>query len=251
LAPYALAFSLVSIPWFIFGSVASSLMLPILSRAQEKSVELTSRYRACINYSGIGAVLLTLPLIIGGEQIVTLFYGKKYAGTSEVMGILSVTVAVRFLRAVPAMASMARADTKNQLYSNMWRAVSLPMAGVALLSGGGVVLVAVCSLMGESVATWVSFYRLRKQQGVPLMDAWRAVAYVLVFVATGLGLLYFGSSGWGYGVAATTVVAVLAVALVVAWFAFPEFALMVRGLIGKQRISAPQVAKVSNLAPLS
>jgi len=35
LASYALAFSLVSIPWFIFGQVGSALMLPILSRAQD------------------------------------------------------------------------------------------------------------------------------------------------------------------------------------------------------------------------
>ena len=239
LASYALALSLVSIPGVIFTQVASSLVLPILSRAQDNPEQFRRHYRSCVEYAGIGAVVLTLPLIIGGEQVVTLLYGQKYAGTGTVMGILGAAAAVRFLRVTPAIASMARADTMNQLYSNIWRAVSLPLGCTVVLLGGGVTLIAACSLLAEVVATVVSFLRLRQRQGLPLRDATGAVSYVFGFLAVGLGLLHFGVSHWSFYLAGAAIGAMVMVSILVAWFAFPGFARMVMGMACPQVIPHP------------
>jgi O-antigen/teichoic acid export membrane protein len=224
MAAYALAFSLVSIPWFIFGQVGSSIMLPILSRAQEDPERFRRQYRTCVEYAGVGAVVLTLPLIVAGEQIVSLLYGSKYAGTGTLMALLGATSAVRFLRFVPAVAAMARADTMNQLYSNLWRSVSLPLAAAMALFGGGVALIAACALTAEIAAALVSVMRLRQRQGVPLRDTAGAAAYVLGSVATGLALVYFGAPHWGYWLAAAGTLGILALSVLVAWMAFPGFA---------------------------
>jgi O-antigen/teichoic acid export membrane protein len=232
LAAYALVLSLVSIPWFIFGQVGSSIMLPILSRVQDDPDRFRLKYRACVEFAGVGAVVLTVPLIIAGEQLVSLLFGSKYFGTGILMALLGAVSAVRFLRFVPAVAATARADTMNHLYSNLWRGLSLPLAaGVAML-GGGVTLIATCALVAELVATVVSLWRLRRCQGVPLRDTAGAAAYIFGFLSAGLVLVCLGTPHWGYWPVAAGLLAILALSILVAWIAFPTFARTVREAAG-------------------
>jgi O-antigen/teichoic acid export membrane protein len=220
-AGYALAWSIVSIPWFIFGQVGSSIMLPILSRAQDDSLRFRLRYRTCAEYAGTGAVVLTLPLMLAGEQLVTLLYGAKYAGSGLLTGLLAAASAVRFLRFVPAIAATAQADTLNHLYSNICRGLSLPAAAAAALLGGTVIHVAACALAAEVAATLVSAFRLRRRQGVPLRDGAGAALYVFGFVTLELTLVCAGTARLSYWGAAALVFAMLGLSVLVACLAFP------------------------------
>ncbi len=243
LAAYALAMSLASIPWFIFGQVGVSIMLPVLSRAQDDPERFRGQYRGCVEYAAIGAVVLTLPLIVAGEQFVRLLYGPKYAGTGTLMALLGATSAVRFLRFVPAVAAAARADTKNQLYSNLWRGVSLPLATAVALLGGGVAMIAACALTAEAAAGLVSVRRLRERQGVPLRDTAGAATYVLGFVAAELGLVYWGAPHWGWWPAAAGALALLILSVLTAGIAFPGLARAVMEAAGRKRApGVPQSA---------
>jgi O-antigen/teichoic acid export membrane protein len=240
LAAYALAFSLASIPWFVFGQVGSSIMLPILSRAQDNPELFRRHYRVCVEYAAVGSVVLTLPLIVSGEQLVTLLYGPKYAGTGVVTALLAATTAVRFLRFAPAVAAMARADTLNQLYSNLWRGISLPGAALIAILGGGAPLIAACALAAEMLAALVSVFRLRQRQGVPLRETAVAAAHVLGFVAAGLALVYLGASRWGLLAAAAGMAAVLVLSILVAYAVFPAFARSVLDLVRRTDPSGVQ-----------
>jgi O-antigen/teichoic acid export membrane protein len=231
LAPYALAFSLVSIPGSVFAAVGSSLMLPIFSRAQDDAVLFRRQYRMCTEYAGVAAVVLTLPLILAGEQFVTLIYGAKYSGTGTLMAVLGATATVRFLRMVPAIASMAKEDTVNQLYSNVWRGLSLPLAVAVAALGGGVVPIAMCALAAELVAVVFSLLRLRERQGVHLRDSGGAALYVACFVSLGLILGYLGVPHWNYWVVVIFTVLLSIMALVVSRLAFPEAARLLRAAI--------------------
>jgi O-antigen/teichoic acid export membrane protein len=231
LGAYALALSLVSIPWFVFGQVGTSIMLPILSRVREDPEQFRRQYRVCLEYAAVGAVLLTLPFIIAGEQLVTLFYGSKYAGTGILMAILSAAVAVRFLRYVPAVAATARADTMNQLYSNLFRGSGLVLAAIVALSGYGVAAIAACAVVGELLAALISLLRLRQCQEVPLQDSARAVAYVLCFLSLGLLLVYLGAAYWRIWFIAAIMLALLPVSMMAAWLLFPALAQTLRDAI--------------------
>ncbi|MEA3213064.1 MAG: hypothetical protein QOE70_6121 [Chthoniobacter sp.] len=224
LAPYALAFSLVSIPWFIFAQMGSSLMLPVLARAQDDVERFRRHHRLCVQYAAVGAVVLTLPLIISGEQLVGLAYGSKYSGTGLLVAFLGAAAAVRFLRFAPAVAAMARGDTVNQLYSNLWRGVGLPLALAAALAGGGVALVATCAAVGEVVAGFISVQRLAQRQRVPMRDTAGAAGYVASFVGSALALVWVGASHWELWLAALATTAMIALSLLVAWVVFPASA---------------------------
>ena len=247
LADYSLAFSLVSIPWFIFGQVGSSIMLPIMSRAQDDPVKFCQRYRICVEYAGVSAVVLTLPLIVVGEQIVTLLYGSKYAGTGVLMALLGAASALRFLRFVPSIAAMARADTINQLHSNVWRGLSLPLATAVALMGGRVALIAACALLAELIASAVSLLRLHRCQGVPLRNTAGAAVYVLSFLGAGFALVWLGTSQFGYWYAVAVMLAVHLIAIVVAWFSFPDVVRSVLDATGRKWThTVPQPASNSS-----
>jgi O-antigen/teichoic acid export membrane protein len=241
LASYALAFSLVSIPGSIFAQVGSSLMLPVFSRAQDNPEQFREQYRTSVQYAGVAAVVLTLPLIAAGEQFVTLIYGAKYAGTGTLMAVLGAAAAVRFLRIVPAIASMAKADTVNQLYSNVWRGLSLPLAASVAALGGSLTLIAACALVAELVATVVSVLRLRHRQGVLLRDTAGSAAYVLAFVGVGFMLIYLGAPRWSCWPAAAGTLAILVLSAMAGWIAFPAASRLLVTAIS-QRYS-PEIAQ--------
>lgn len=221
LAYYALAFSLVSVPGAIFAQVGSSLMLPIFARVQDNSAQFRMQYRTCAQYAGIGALLLLLPLVVAGGQFAIVIYGAKYTGIGPLIAILGTAAAVRFIRIVPAIASMATADTMNQLYSNVFRGLSLPLALTAAYLGGGATLIASCALAAELSAAVVSILRLRRRQHIPLSDTLPVAVYILGFLAGGMVLTYLGSHSWGRPAAAATVLAALALVVAVARLAFP------------------------------
>ena len=223
LAGYALALTLVSIPWFIFAQTGSSLMLPILSRSQDEWERYRAAYRECVTYAAMASVFLLLPLIVAGEQIATLLYGAKYAGVGTVVAILGAASAVRFVRFTPAIAAMARADTVNQLYANLWRAISFPLAiGVVATVGGDVVLIAGCALVAEVAAALFSIYRLRQRQGIPLRDNLAAGVFIATFLVAGLGIVFAGANHWSLWLAAGATALLLMVALVTSLILFPN-----------------------------
>ncbi len=223
LAGYALALTLVSIPWFIFAQTGSTLMLPILSRAQDEWERYREAYRECVTYAAMASVFLLLPLIVAGEQIVTLLYGAKYSGVGPVIAILGAASAVRFVRFTPAIAAMAKADTINQLYANLWRAISFPLAIIVVLTAGGnVALVAGCALAAEIAATLFSVFRLRFRQGIPLRDNLAAGAFIAVFLSAGLGVVFAGAGHWSIWIASGVCMLLSLAALVVSLLVFPN-----------------------------
>lgn len=226
LATYALALSLVGIPWFIFAQVASSIVLPVLSKCQENPDLFRKQYRSCVQISVTLGIILTLPAILIGEQLVTLIYGANYAGAGIPMALLGAAFAVKFLRLMPAISSMARGDTLNELYSNMWRCISLPLAAAVALVGGSLGNIAFCALAAELLAGVFSLGRLQKRQGVSWCDSSGPVSYLLTFLALELGFVHLGGGACSNGQAVIVLSTALVMSGVVAWFKFPVFSRM-------------------------
>lgn len=222
LANYALAFSLVSIPWSIFGQVMSSIMLPLMAQAQSEPERFRRQYRFCAQFAAISGVVLLMPLIVSGEQIVRLLYGSKYSDTGAFMAILGATASLRFMRYPPAVAAMARGDTLNQLYSNLARITSLPLALGVWHFGGSAVLVAVCAMAGEIMAIVSSIVRLWKQQQVPPSECYGASIYMSIMLSLGVMVALIGGPNFSIWTAALVAVIAVAVAIGTAWVMFPE-----------------------------
>lgn len=195
-AGYALAFSLVNLPWFIFGQVGSSLMLPLMSQAQNDPARLRFQYRLCSHTAAALGTLSLIPLMLVGEEFIVLFYGAKYAGTGPIVAMLGAASIVRFLRLAPSIASLARGDTMNELCTNLWRCISLPLALLLAAGGGTVALIASANLVGELIAVSASVFLLAKRQKVPWRDSARSGAFVLSLVGLGTAISWHHQQGY-------------------------------------------------------
>jgi O-antigen/teichoic acid export membrane protein len=227
LASYALAASIVSIPWFIIGQAGSSLILPVMSRAQDDPERFRQQYRVCADAAAVIGVVVTLPLIVVGEQLVTLLYGGKYLGTGVFMGVLGAGAALRFLRFASTVAATARADTLNHLYSNLWRGAGVSVALVVVALGGKSVQIAACTIVAEVLAVVVSMVRLWRHQGIRLQDNYRATAYVITLVSIELGFALIGGAKWSIWSAGAVAIVMFMFALGTAWLLFPEIGRLV------------------------
>lgn len=237
LAPYALALSLVTIPGSIFAQVGSSLVLPLLARVQDDPPQFRGVYLQCLQYAGVVAILLTLPLIVAGEQMVIWVYGPKYADTGPLMAVLGAAAAIRFLRIVPAIASLARADTLNQLYSNLVRCASLPFAVIVVARGGGVIQVAACALAAELGAAVITLIRLHRRQAIPLGDASGTTSFVLGFVTLGVAAVFLGWADARFSLVVASGVMILA--LLSACLLFPAIPTHLRMLLSRSAEKSP------------
>ncbi|MDB6172545.1 MAG: hypothetical protein JWL59_1856 [Chthoniobacteraceae bacterium] len=220
LASYSLAFALVSTPWYIFTQVGSALMLPLMSRVQNDPVLFRQQYGMCVQVGAICGVILTLPLVVAGEQIVGLLYGVKYQGSGFVP-LLGASFAIRFLRFAPTMASLARGDTISQLYLNLWRGINLPLGIVIILLGGDGIQVAACALVAEFVAVGVSVIQLWQRQSIPIRDNYRAFSFVFILVSISLVLGMLNVTNLNLWMGVVFAIASFIISLFLAWIWFP------------------------------
>jgi O-antigen/teichoic acid export membrane protein len=223
LAAYALTFAAVSVPWALFAQPSSSFMLPLLSAVQDQPGEFREQYAKCLALASVAAATLTLPLIVFGEQLITLAYGTKYAGTGPLMALMATTAAIRFLRITPAIAAMARADTRNHLISSVVRAMSLPVAVLLAANGSSTLEIATAGLIAEIAATAVSLGRLTRH-GVSPRDSRKSILFVVATLALGGAMSLLGASQWRPAFAALGMVALPMLVIVISRSLFPPLA---------------------------
>jgi len=198
LGTYSIAFELSSIPFYIFAAVLSSLLLPTLAKHQDDHEEFQLRYRRALDLCVVGSLLLLAPIVMAGDTIIKLIYGPKYSNVGTLMAIFGAVVALRFFRLAPTVASMSKADTVNQLVSNIARSISLPTA--LILVGFGIkdmVFIAACGLVGEGLAILVSIIRVHRRQGIPFMINLKPIFFLGSWLLVAYGLQkYLNGSFW-------------------------------------------------------
>lgn len=182
LAPYAAAAALASAPTFLFARIFNSVALPVLAKCQNDPPLFLQRYRKVLAvvtaFSGVGAIMM----IVGGEAVVRLVYGSKYAGAGILLGCLAAANAYRTLRIAPALAAIARGDSRNQMIGNLVRAVSLVVALPLVAAKQPLWTVACTGLAGEVFACWISFVRLERRDAVPMSSSLAHAAWVTLGV---------------------------------------------------------------------
>ncbi len=95
------------------------------------------------------AALYLAAFVIGGGQLLTLAFGKSYAGFGDVVAWLAVMWSLRMLQAVPGMALMAAGETKPFLVAGIIRASVLPLVLYAALNGAALATLATFGCAGE------------------------------------------------------------------------------------------------------
>jgi O-antigen/teichoic acid export membrane protein len=190
LAPYAAAAGLTMAPTFFFARVFNSVMLPILAAVQDDPSAFRGRYEKVLAAVTVFAVASGFGMILAAEALMRLTYGEQYAGSGVLLGWLVAANTLRTVRIAPALAAIAKGDSKNQMLSNLWRIIALAPAAAIAYAQGPLWSIAAAGLIGEGFACWSSCARLQRRDGVPLFTSLLPTGWALTSVAIA-GLLVF------------------------------------------------------------
>ncbi|MCH8822887.1 MAG: oligosaccharide flippase family protein [Planctomycetes bacterium] len=206
LGVYSVAFALLQAPKMLITRSASALMLPLFSRVQDDHEAFCQRYRQ----SGIALALISsciaVVLIISAFPLIILIYGEKYSAVNSFLVWLVIMQAVRLLRVVPILAAMALGDTKNLMYSNMWRNSTLSIAVIAAVMDYELMWIAAAGCLGEIIALLYSMIRLARRQRIAFgLIAWPFILSGLWIALTAAitSLLEIGTN-WGVVIGIST-----------------------------------------------
>jgi O-antigen/teichoic acid export membrane protein len=208
-------------PLDIFARIIGPLMLTQLSSVQEDVRLFHRQCGLCFQIAAMASVLCVMPLIMCGEELVTLIFGSKFQGGGLVMAILAIASAFRFLRSAPTVAAMAKGDTKNQMVSNLIRAISLPLAYAALMFDAELPLIALCAVVGELAAFGVSVRLMVKNRGVPWAIIARPVWFVVGVLVISFGAGYYLIDAHSRMVSFTGCTVAIVLVTFIAWRIFP------------------------------
>jgi len=157
---YSAAFTLTLAPAIMVTKIVQSLLLPALANVQNDSHIFSYRYPIVIEFCIlIGAIMATGFATLGPELMLLLF-GERYKEGTEVVLWLGLTQAIRVAKSGPMIVAMAKAETKNPLFSNLIRCLSLIMALFVASIEANVLWIVVAGFVGEFLAYIASVYLL-------------------------------------------------------------------------------------------
>lgn len=253
LGVYSVALTLIMTPRQMLTRVTSSLLLPILSGAQENRALFASRYRLCTQFSALIAGVIGIIFITAGTLLVVVMYGEKYAGVAEFIGWLSAMQTLRIIRTMPAIAGFAMSDSRQLMYTNLARTVSLLLLVVVAWQGLSMAWIAAAGFAGEFVALAVAVAIMKAKYG---LSAWATFGPTFAScVALALaGMLDYSTGPSVMWVIGITVVGSAAAALIQV-IPFPELRSLlvqdgVRAASKLKSMRGPKTAALSSEAPV-
>lgn len=193
LGVYSVAYSITFVPTTMISKVASSVLLPLLSREQGDSRKFIALYAMSVCVLCVVGIAVSTGFILLGHQLVLITYGAKYATVESFIGWMAVMQMLRVIRLGPSIASMAWGDTRNPLVSNIGRISVFPVAIWAALSGGDLIWVVIIGCLGEFIALLMMVFSLFCSRGVAIGYTLKPVtvgsgAVTVAFLISGMGL---------------------------------------------------------------
>jgi len=182
LGVYSISMSLILAIILLVAKFNSSLFLPILARVQTNQVEFRKRYRLGVNLLAIIAGTASLPFIIFGGNIVTLFFGNQYLAADEFVSWFGALIAVRIFRMPATAAALARGETQIPMIANSYRMLGVVAAILVAYYRMPIYWIIICGTFGEFMAFIVAT-RLIKKISLLLRDSLKApfvVSLVLI-----------------------------------------------------------------------
>lgn len=191
LAGYALAVSLVMAVHGIPFRIVNQMMLPQLSSVQDdQEAFLYSYTRAAALLCAVTALFTVL--VVGTTPVlVPLIYGERYEEAFRFAAWLSAAQAVRMIRVGPALACMARGDTKALLVANVVRAIGFAVVVAVAVMQMEVVWVARFAPVAELPALAVAIWWAATRQAVPLRAIFVPAVLTIFSTAGALILIQF------------------------------------------------------------
>jgi len=148
LGVFSVAFALVMMIVLTIAKLAAALLLPLFSRVQADQETLRRYLRLSVQILALIGGVVALPLILIGGDLIVMIYGEQYTSAAEFLAWMGVQLAARTFRLVPAIAAMAKGDTKNSMFANLFRTIGVLLAVVAAWLALPIASIIICGVVG-------------------------------------------------------------------------------------------------------
>jgi O-antigen/teichoic acid export membrane protein len=152
LGEYSVAMTMAMAPGLAILRVGGSISLPLLAEVKESPSKFSSRYGLYAQLMALIGCLISLAMLLCGEQAIRLMFGAKYAGVGVLATWLIAAQSLRILRGAAVAAATSHGDTVNNLISSLWRLSGLGLALVVGLLRWSLTWFAIAGFVGEAVA---------------------------------------------------------------------------------------------------
>ena len=166
LGVFSAAFSVAVAPMILLAKVSASLLLPLFAQKREDMVQTKRLYSQSAEIISLISGIMAMTCILLGEPLMRLLYGAKYSGGGIVLAWLGASQAVRLLRGPPSGISTAHHDTKNSLFSNVFRVIGLGFVWFVVTQGYSLPWVAMIAFLSEFAAFLFSIFRVQAINGI-------------------------------------------------------------------------------------
>ena len=140
-----------------------------MARAQDDPVVFNRRYNLIIAIVCVFTTGCTVTIIAGAESLMQLVFGKKYVGSGFLLAWLTAVNAFRSVRLAPSISAIAKGDSVNQMISNLGAGAGLVPALTEAAMGLPIWTIPCAGLAGELSGCLISFLRLKRRDGVPML----------------------------------------------------------------------------------
>ncbi len=245
LGVYSVAFMIVMAPSILVSNINNSLFLPVLSKVQDDQVAFEREYSFSLQVIAFLGVMITVPIVLGGEWAISFLYGNKYSGVGDFIGCLAIAWGVRAFRVAPTVAAIAKGDTRNAMYANVLRSLALIGMVAAAALGGRLWWIALSGMVGELLALAATVIRLNQKGTVHLSVFYKPFAIFAGTLALTTVVAAFGIPHMGVLVITVATLLMLLVCVFALLLAFPHLRDDARHLIQMRRAPDPHPAETA------
>lgn len=181
LGHYSAVLLLAYYPLQMLARFVSGLFLPQIAEARiEPAAFVAARERLSSNTILLGLAATTGFAIVGPIATVVL-YGGEFAQPYQIVALLGVLQAVRFIRIWPTTVALGVGRSSIVMLNNLARLVAMPLGAVAVVYSKSLEAIIGSFIVGETLALLVALLLLRRVNAVRLR---RESAGVLLYALT-------------------------------------------------------------------
>lgn len=162
---FSAAVMLTLTPANLIAKSLQTIILPLLARAQADPGAFRKVYGTSLDAVALAAVALAVGTLLVGEFVLTTLFGPKFLPGAAFLTALACMNAIRLFRAVPAIAGMARGNTRDPLYANIVRVLGVPASLAVALATGAVAPMIVTGIVTELASAIVAIMLARRHLG--------------------------------------------------------------------------------------
>jgi O-antigen/teichoic acid export membrane protein len=193
---FSAAVMLTLMPANLIAKSLQTITLPALAQAQDDPAAFRRIYEASVAAAALVVMAMVMATLLLGEFAVTLLFGAKFLPASTYLTALACMNGLRLFRAIPAIAAMARGETRDPLYANLVRVVGVPAALVAALVSDAIAPMIVAGILAELVSATLAGRLARRHIGPHRATDDRMLVLLALSLASATAVSWHGGHWW-------------------------------------------------------